>query len=99
MKLITSSGLRISARIAAGALCLVAAGCRQDMHDQPRYKPLGYNTFYSDGRDSRPLPANTVARGALHTDVAFYQCKVNNADIDYFPIPVTTALMERGHQR
>ncbi len=81
------------------AASLLSLGCRQDMQDQPRYKTLGYSQFFQDGRDSRPLPPGTVARGELNQDVAFYQGKVNGVDIDYFPMPITAEVIERGHQR
>jgi mono/diheme cytochrome c family protein len=80
-------------------ICMVLSGCRQDMQDQPRYKTLGYSTFFEDGRDSRPLPANTVARGTLNEDPAFYQGKVDGKDIEYFPIAITQAVIERGQNR
>ncbi len=69
------------------------------MHDQPRYKTLGYNKFFEDGRDSRAIPAGTVSRGDLNEDPAFYQGKVDGKDIDYFPIPITQEVIERGHNR
>jgi hypothetical protein len=69
------------------------------MHDQPKYKVLGYNHFFQDGRDSRPLPANTVARGTLDADSPFYQGKEDGKDIDYFPVPITQATIERGQNR
>ncbi|MFP4068859.1 MAG: c-type cytochrome [Opitutales bacterium] len=34
-----------------------------DMDRQARYKPQGENSFFEDGRNDRPVPANTVARG------------------------------------
>ena len=74
--------------MSVAATCFLTLGCRQDMHDQPRYKTLGYSKFFLDGRDSRPIPANAVARGELNEDAAFYQGKAGGADIDYFPIPV-----------
>ena len=40
-----------------------AAGCRQDMHDQPKFFPQRGTTFYADGRSVRPQVENTVARG------------------------------------
>lgn len=54
-------------------LLLVAfmAGCRQDMHDQPRYEPLEPIESIgsiTDGRASRPLVEGTVARGSLDND-------------------------------
>ena len=40
--------------IRASALCLLAAccqqRCRQDMHNQPRYKPFAATDFFGDGR-------------------------------------------------
>ena len=81
-------------------LGLTLVGCsRLDMQDQPKYKTYGQNTFFEDGRDSRPIPPNTVARGELNEDTAFYQGKVNGVDIDYFPIPITQEVIERGHNR
>ena len=34
-----------------------------DMDRQARYKPQAENDFFEDGRNDRPIPANTVARG------------------------------------
>ena len=44
----------------AGAVLLTAAamfiaGCRQDMHNQPKYKPLRASNFFQDGSSARPL--------------------------------------------
>ncbi|HSE98659.1 MAG TPA: cytochrome c, partial [Blastocatellia bacterium] len=46
--------------------------CRQDMHDQPRYKPLRPSTFFDDGRSARIPVEGTVARGQLREDTLFY---------------------------
>jgi len=81
----------------AASLCTVA--CRQDMHNQPRYKPLASTAFFDDGRSARPTIADTVARGQLHLDQARYTGKVNGKDIDYFPIQITLADVERGRER
>src|SRR6185295_10586470 len=43
----------------------LSVGCRQDMHDQPKYEPLDKSAFFADGRTSRPLPEGTVARNQL----------------------------------
>ena len=56
--------------------CLSAA-CRQDMHDQPKYKPLRESILFRDGRSSRPLVEGTVARGFLREDGEYYTGKVN----------------------
>ncbi|MGE0127407.1 MAG: cytochrome c [Blastocatellales bacterium] len=41
------------------------SGCRQDMHNQPRYEPLESSGFFNDGRASRQIVAGTVPRGAV----------------------------------
>jgi mono/diheme cytochrome c family protein len=82
-----------------GFLCVVAAGCRQDMHDQPKYIPLRESTFFADARSARPILAGTVARGHLHDDPLLYTGKSNGADAAVFPFPVTGAVMARGQER
>lgn len=81
------------------AWCAFLAGCRQDMHDAPRYEPLEASTFFADGRGSRTLVANTVARGMLREDEHLYQGKVDGQLTDVFPMPVTDQLMARGRER
>jgi mono/diheme cytochrome c family protein len=81
------------------ALILLLAGCRQDMHDQPRYKPLAESQFFSDHRASRPQVEGTVARGHLRIDEARYTGKIDGNDVDQFPIPITKADIERGQTR
>lgn len=88
--------LRISALVAS---VLLLSACRQDMHDQPRYKPLAYTTFFGDGRSARPTIDDTVARGQLHLDAARYTGKVNGKDVDYIPIQITKADVLRGQER
>ena len=81
-----------------GAVVLLA-GCRQDMHDQPRYKPLAATDFFGDGRSARPPVPGTVARGHLRIDTARYTGKVGDQDVDFFPFPITRADLERGQER
>jgi hypothetical protein len=78
---------------------LVLAGCRQDMHDAPRYEPLERSTFFRDGQASRPLVANTVARGQLREDRHLFEGVVDGRPAEVFPMPVTTAVLERGRDR
>jgi mono/diheme cytochrome c family protein len=82
-----------------GALTLLLAGCRQDMHDQPRFKPLAESDFYSDLRSARPPVEGTVARGQLHADTYFYTGKVGNNPGDFMPFPVTEEVLARGRER
>jgi mono/diheme cytochrome c family protein len=80
-----------------GALLLCA--CRQDMQDQPRYKPLAGTDFFGDGLSARPLPQGTVARSELRIDEARYTGKVNGTDVDSFPFAITRADVLRGEER
>ena len=81
-----------------GASALLT-GCRQDMHNQPRYKPLAAATFFGDGRSARPTIEDTVARGQLHIDSARYTGKENGKDVDTIPIQITKDDLMRGQDR
>jgi mono/diheme cytochrome c family protein len=80
-------------------LTFVLSGCRQDMHDQPRYKPLAGTDFFGDGRSARPVVEGTVARGHLRIDSARYTGKTDAKDADEFPFPITKEDLTRGQQR
>lgn len=81
------------------ACCLLVAACRQDMHDQPKYKPLAETNFFGDGRAARQPVAGTVARGHLKTDTFLYTGKVDGVDVNEFPFPMTRADLLRGQDR
>ena len=81
----------------AGFLALT--GCRQDMHNQPRYKPLAASDFFGDGRSARPVVEGTVARGHLRIDKARYAGKEDGKDVTEFPFPITMVDLLRGQQR
>jgi mono/diheme cytochrome c family protein len=80
-------------------LLLILAGCRQEMYDQPKVKPLGESDFYSDLRSARPQVEGTVARGQVHEDTYFYTGKIGPNPGDYMPFPVTEEVLARGHER
>jgi mono/diheme cytochrome c family protein len=81
------------------ALLSVLAGCRQDMHDQPRFKPLAKSDFYADLRSARMPVDGTVARGQLHEDTYFYTGKMGSDPGNYMPFAVTQADLDRGRER
>jgi mono/diheme cytochrome c family protein len=86
--------------VAMAALSVVAAaGCRQDMHNQPKYRPLRGTAFFADGSSSRPVPEGTVARGTLDDNAAFFTGKVGNAPVRELPFKVDEALVSRGQDR
>ena len=85
--------------VSSVAAALLLAGCRQDMHDQPKYVPLRQSAFFNDARSARPVVEGTVARGQLHDDELMYTGKVNGQDATVFPMRVDAAVMARGQQR
>lgn len=92
--LITDRALR------AAALALVlAAGCSQDMANQPKYKPERGSAFFDDGRAERPRVPHTVARGEITPDDSFHTGKAGGAYLREPPVPMTRALLLRGRER
>jgi cytochrome c553 len=85
--------------IVAAVAGMAAAGCRQDMHDAPRYDPLEASTFFADGQASRLPVANTVARGQLREDRHMYEGVADGRPAETFPMPVTEPVMARGRER
>jgi mono/diheme cytochrome c family protein len=82
------------------ALGLVLGGCRQDMHDAPRYEPLEASAFFADGQSARQPVANTISRVPLADgDELLYTGKVNGTIANVFPMPVTAELLVRGQER
>jgi mono/diheme cytochrome c family protein len=79
--------------------CAALTACRQDMQDEPRYKPLAASDFFADHRSARPMVEGTVARSELRIDEARYVGKIHGEDIDQFPIPIAKADIERGQNR
>jgi mono/diheme cytochrome c family protein len=81
--------------------CAVLAGCRkEDMSDQPKYyKPYHETQMFADGTTARPIPIGTIARGHLELEEDHYQGTMNGKEINYIPIPITKADIERGKIR
>jgi hypothetical protein len=84
--------------VALGGLMLLA-GCRQDMHNQPKFVPQRGTTFFADGRSARPQVEETVARGQLHEDSYFYSGLQNGQEGTTMPFPVTMDVLARGQER
>jgi mono/diheme cytochrome c family protein len=81
------------------AIGILLAGCRLDMHVQPKYLPYEATDFFGDGRSERPPVSGTVARGHLRLDELLYTGKENGVLADKFPFPITRADLERGRER
>jgi len=80
---------------------LLLSGCRQDMHDQPKFKPLAKSDFYADLRSARTPIEDTVARGQLHDDSYFYTGMMGTGSTpgDYLPFAATPEVLARGRER
>jgi mono/diheme cytochrome c family protein len=88
------------AALAVLAAGLLAAGCRQNMHDQAKYEPYEESDFFPDGQASRPLPAGTVARGFLREDAGAYTGIGRDGQaVTALPFPVTREVLRRGEER
>jgi mono/diheme cytochrome c family protein len=89
---------------------IALAGCekaKQDMYDQPRYKPFAGSTLFADGASARPLPPGTVphSRGVFSGTSSG---RIGEHDVEREqaalaaqsnPYPVTTQLLRRGRER
>jgi mono/diheme cytochrome c family protein len=91
--------LRNRSLFALIAAAVLAAGCRQDMHDAPRYEVYEASSSFADNRASRTPPAGTIARGWLREDEALNTGKVAGQTVDAFPFAITHADLQRGQQR
>ena len=81
------------------AVTLTAAGCRQDMQDQPKFIPQRGTEFFADGRSARNQVAGTVARGQEQSGSYFLTGMSGGKEGDGLPFPVTMTVLERGQER
>ena len=77
-------------------LAAAVTACRQDMHDQPKVRPLRESEMFADKRAARPFVPGTVARGTLREDAALYTGKAGNDFVTEIPVRVTGDLLARG---
>ncbi len=94
---------RVAALLGFAAL-LFAAGCRQDMQNEPKMIPQRGSDFFPDHRAARPQVVDTVARGQLHADSYFYTGTVpgpngEREEPDLMPFKVTMTVLKRGQER
>lgn len=81
------------------ALCLLpfaflSAACRQDMHDQPRYKPLRQGPYFNDLRWPRHLVEGTVPYSAEPISAVTDLSKATT-----LPFPLTQQVLDHGQER
>jgi mono/diheme cytochrome c family protein len=102
------------------AFCLLpfaflSSACREDMQNQPKYKPYRQSAFFKDGQSGRQPVEGTVARGHLKDDALFFTGKnaqtgsgspsQGDATGEFsgfaatFPVAVTEETLQRGEER
>ncbi len=75
----SKSNLQCSVLFSLLAVIVLAAGCRYDMQDQPRYEYYERSEFFANEMGSRPLVEGTVPRGYLRADKRLYTGKREGA--------------------
>ena len=109
----TSKALPSTALRIAGLVLLFFAGCRgqtfhepprhlfDDMDWQPRYRPEAESDYFDDRRAMRSPIEDTVARGELRESDELYRGLFAGTQIPVAtsPVPMTRALLARGHER
>ena len=86
--------------LATAVVALVfVAGCRQDMHNQPKYRPLRPSTLFADGSSARQPVDGTVARGTLNADEALFTGMQNGAPVAEMPFAISASDLDRGEER
>jgi len=83
---------------------MFASGCRQDMHDAPRYDPYEKSTFLPRESSAQPLVAGTVSRAVaggavLDEDELLHTGKLNGQLANVLPFAITRADLDRGQER
>jgi mono/diheme cytochrome c family protein len=87
-------------KVAVVSVLLLAAGCRNEMYDQAKAKPLSEGDFFANGQNARPLPSDTVARGFLREDKKMFAgVGPDGKFVNELPVPLTRELLERGRER
>jgi mono/diheme cytochrome c family protein len=92
-------GFRSAGRIAGLLILGLTAGCRQDMHDAPRYDPLEASAVLPQGASAQPLVDGTVARGELRDDDLLETGRVNGQVSATFPFAIASTDLDRGQER
>ncbi len=97
--------MRPRARMTLATLALLAAGCRQEMYDQPRYEPQEASDFFADGKADRPLVPGVVPRIDARNepnDELYDRLSVGSTGGESAqepPFPVDRRVLDRGRQR
>jgi mono/diheme cytochrome c family protein len=75
---------------------LFAGACRQDMQDQPKYKPLAQSRFFSDGKSARQLVEGVVP---FQPGGQAISPMTDESKATTLPFPLTPQALDRGQGR
>lgn len=89
---------RTALLVAAVCVLFALTACGVQMRDQPSVRPYEPSAFFEDGLSVRPIPANTVPRGALES-LPLATGMENGEPVETIPVPITAELLARGQER
>jgi mono/diheme cytochrome c family protein len=95
---IERTGRALTGAVVIAVVAAAAAGCRLDMHDQPKYSAFEESAFFPDGSSARPVIEGTIARGQLRDDTHLYEGRIGGELATEFPFPIDEAAMQRGRE-
>ena len=78
---------------------LALSGCRDDMYDQPKYKPLSKGNHLIGPGSALPLPPGTVAQSERRGIETIDTGMKNGKLAENLPFPLTRSVLVRGQQR
>jgi hypothetical protein len=77
---------------------IIAAGCRQEMYDQPRGDTFEATPLFDNGTWARTPPPQTIPRDAILTDDVLLTGKRGTNLANAFPFRIERRHLERGRE-
>ena len=84
---------------AASASGACSSACRQDMHNQPKYRGLRASAFFADGSSARPLVEGTSRAARCRPTRRSSPARTAAPTVTELPFPVDEAVLDRGEER
>jgi mono/diheme cytochrome c family protein len=70
-----------------------------DMKRQLKFRTEGETGLFPDGRNTRPIPEDTVVRGSQFEDTPYYTGMDGDKYVGRMPVEITPALLHQGQFR
>jgi mono/diheme cytochrome c family protein len=70
-----------------------------DMKRQLKFRTEGETGLFPDGRNTRPIPEDTVVRGSQFEDTPYYTGMDGDKYVGRMPVQITPELLNRGQLR